>query len=256
MTIQNLTAVFAISLAACVVDQPLPDQGLAMAVHSTTELQGSFVDGTQRVDFAAIEVAPSVYEISESIGELVIATRLDRSRGEGWYDFGDAVLSDDQIKLVASLNAALAKAVAEDDYQLTMIEDLLLRQTSYIASSPRNRPITTFVFALDQSVEYLSCGCSTQYIGDYNGVQRYELAGQGMFCDYNSNGCQGRCGVGCGSDNNYLHINWTHWEFHRGSGVYSKDCAMHDVIEDEFPYLAFAAAADDYFAAMNCKNKI
>ena len=253
MTTHKVMAVLPISFAACVdAVEPLPEQGLTIEAHTTSELRGAFVVGTQRLDFAVIEVAPSVYEFTELGDGFVINTRLDKSLGEGSYDFGDAALSDDQVTLVESLNSALGPAVAED-FELTMIEDLLLRQTSYVASAPRNRAMPAFAFSMNQSVEYLSCYCSYQYIGDLNGVQRYELAGQGWSCDYNWNGCQGRCGVGCGNDNNYLHINWSHWEYHRGSGVYSKDCAMHDVTNE---WVDFTPAADDYFAGMNCKNKI
>ena len=255
MTIHKLGVGVALAFAsvACVApDEPAPDQGLTITSHLPSELQGSFAAGDQRVEFSVIEVAPSVYDFSESFGELVITTHLDRTRGEGWYDFSNATLSDQQVAIVQSLNEALGKAVAED-YELTMIEDLLLRQTSYLASAPRNKQMPTFTFAMTQSVEYLSCYCSVQYIGDINGVQQYAPAGQGWGCDYNWNGCQGRCGVGCGPDNTYLHINWSHWEYHKGSGVYSKDCAMHDVTNE---FVDFTPAADDYFAGMNCKNKI
>jgi hypothetical protein len=138
---------------------------------------------------------------------------------------------------MAPLLEGLSKVVAPtDDPQRTRVEDVAMRQTSFMQIVPVGELLTGYEFVSERGWTHLSCTCGNQYIGS----GYYRQAGRGCGCTGGSGGgCKGRCGQGCGITSTPPCV---------GTTAYTQDCAKHD-----YGLGSFAAASDDYsFASNNC----
>ncbi|WP_164000599.1 hypothetical protein [Pyxidicoccus caerfyrddinensis] len=236
----GMTVVLAMSLAGC-SDEPQPQaeetQGFTLLQRDETTLEATYSAGGASVRMLVVETESKVVEVTYDFGEPVIGFHIDFNQGTGSFIPSGGALDAAQSELMGPLLEGVTKLVAEtDEAQRTRVEDVAMRQTSFMQIVPVGELLTGYEFVSERGWTHLSCTCGNQYIGS----GYYRQAGRGCGCTGGSGGgCKGRCGQGCGITSTPPCV---------GTTAYTQDCAKHD-----YGLGSFAAASDDYsFASNNC----
>lgn len=212
-------------------------EGFALLQHDGTTLEATYRAGGASVRALVVETQAKVVEVTYDFGDPVIGFHIDYNQGTGSFMPSGGPLDAAQAGLMAPLLEELGKVVAPtDDPQRTSVEDVAMRQTSFMQIVPVGEPLTAYEYVSERGWTHISCTCGNQYIGS----GYYRQAGRGCGCNGGSgNGCKGRCGQGCGITSTPRCV---------GTTAYTQDCAKHD-----YGLGSFSAASDDYsFAGNNC----
>jgi len=211
-------------------------EGFALLQHDATTLEATYRSGGESVRALVTEVAPDIVEVTYDFGDPVIGFRIDYNQGVGQFMPSGKALDAAQARLIDPLLEEISKAVPQESSQRTRIEDVAVRQTSFLQIVPVGELLTPYDYVSERGWTHISCTCGNQYIGS----GYYRQAGRGCGCNGGSgNGCKGRCGQGCGITSTPACV---------GTTAYTQDCAKHD-----YGLGSFSAASDDYsFAGNNC----
>lgn len=213
-----------------------PAEGFELLQHDAATLEATYRSGGESVRALVTEVAPNIVEVTYDFGDPIIGFRIDYNQGVGQFMPSGKPLDAAQARLIDPLLAELSEVVPQEDTQRTRIEDVAVRQTSFLQIVPVGELLTPYQYVSERGWVHISCTCGTQYIGS----GYYRQAGRGCGCKGGSgNGCKGRCGQGCGITSTPRCV---------GTTAYTQDCAKHD-----YGLGSFSAASDDYsFAGNNC----
>jgi hypothetical protein len=229
---------FLIACAGAPIDPATGDAALVITSQTPTLIEGTFADAIAPMSFQSIERAPRNVDVAIRVGETELAIRIDSALGEVTFDANSGQLSPAQIGALERLMAAFVGAFGSEAIAPTNAEVGLRRALNYVSAAPPSTILPTFTAVSETGWVHLPCSCSWNYIGNGWSAQ----TGRGESCG--SSGaphCPGRCGVGCGPDN-------LKWPWSWGSGVYTRDCALHD-----YGLGSWENALDDYtLAPYNC----
>lgn len=212
-------------------------EGFALLQHDETTLEATYSSGGASVRALVVETESQVVEVTYDFGDPVIGFHIDYNQGLGRFNPSGGALDASQARLLEPLLEGLSKVVAPtDDPRRTRVEDVAMRQTSFMQIVPVGETLTAYEYVSERGWVHISCTCGNQYIGS----GYYRTAGRGCGCTGGSgNGCKGRCGQGCGITSTPACV---------GTTAYTQDCAKHD-----YGLGSFSAASDDYsFAGNNC----
>ncbi|HET9626973.1 MAG TPA: hypothetical protein VFP84_36690 [Kofleriaceae bacterium] len=211
-------------------------EGFTLIAHDATTIEASYQSGGATLHATFVERAPSVLDVTYDFGATVVAFKIDYNQGAGDFMPSGAPLDAAEARLIDAMLQQLAGMIPEIDAERTKVEDVAMRQTSFMQIVPVGEVLTAYHFVAERGWVHISCTCSSQFIGD--GFTRQ--AGMGCGCTGGSgNGCKGRCGQGCGITSTPRCV---------GTTAYTQDCAKHD-----YGLGSFAAASDDFaFASNNC----
>jgi len=211
-------------------------EGFALLQHDAMTLEATYRSGGESVRALVTEVAPDIVEVTYDFGDPVIGFRIDYNQGVGQFMPSGKALDAAQARLIDPLLAEISKAVPQESSQRTRIEDVAVRQTSFLQIVPVGELLTPYEYVSERGWVHISCACGNKYIGS----GYYRQAGMGCGCNGGGgNGCKGRCGQGCGITSTPACV---------GTTAYTQDCAKHD-----YGLGSFSAASDDYsFAGNNC----
>ena len=229
--------VMAVSCSSGPEAQAQTAEGFALLQHDETTLEATYGSGGASVRALVVETESRVVEVTYDFGETVIGFHIDYNRGVGSFIPSGAPLDAAQAQLITPLLEGIAKVVpVTDDPKRTRVEDVAMRQTSFLQIVPVGELLTGYEFVSERGWTHISCTCGNQYIGS----GYYRQAGRGCGCTGGSGqGCKGRCGQGCGITSTPGCV---------GTTAYTQDCAKHD-----YGLGSFSAASDDYsFASNNC----
>ncbi len=236
----RVTIIAAILAAAgCTGQEPAPGpagDGLSIAAHDQTELSGTYRGFGVDLAFQFVESESNVVDVTYDFGDQLIAFHLDYNEGTGDFDPNTGALREDQKSALEAFYEELQPELAASADQRPLVEDVAVRVTSLMHIVPAGEALEAGTFVSQRGWVHISCTCKTQYIGS----GYYRQAGQSTSCTGGSgNACKGRCGVGCGSDNECSGYT---------TGTYTQDCAKHD-----YGLGSWWAASDDYsFSSYNC----
>jgi hypothetical protein len=211
-------------------------EGFTLVQHDATTLEVNYRSGGEAVRATLSESAPDLVEVSYDFGDPIIGFRIDYKKGVGKFMPSGGPLDAAKARLLTPLLNEISKVVPVLDTERTRVEDVAIRQTSFMEIVPVGEVLTPFEYVAERGWTHISCTCGTQYIGS----GYYRTAGRGCGCTGGSgNGCKGRCGQGCGITSTPPCV---------GTTAYTQDCAKHD-----YGLGTFWAASDDYsFASNNC----
>lgn len=212
------------------------EEGFALLVHDATALEAAYQSGSASVHATLVERTSNVVEVTYDFGDPVIAFQIDYNQGVGQFMPSGNPLDAAQARLITPLLEGISEVVPVLDSDRTRVEDVAMRQTSFLQIVPVGEVLTPYQFVSARGWVHISCTCGTQNIG--SGF--FRVAGMGCGCTGGSgNGCKGRCGQGCGITSTPPCV---------GTTAYTQDCAKHD-----YGLGSFAAASDDFaFASNNC----
>lgn len=214
----------------------IEDEGFTLVRHDATTLEAAYQSGGAAVHATVVERAANVVEVTYDFGDPIIGFHIDYNQGIGNFMPSGGPLDAAQARLVTPLLEGISEVVPALDAQRARIEDVAVRQTSFLQIVPVGEILTPYQYVSERGWVHISCTCGTQYIGS----GYYRTAGMGCGCTGGSgNGCKGRCGQGCGITSTPACV---------GTTAYTQDCAKHD-----YGLGSFTAASDDYtFASNNC----
>ena len=212
------------------------DEGFALLRHDATAFEATYQSGGAFVHATLVERVHNLVEVTYDFGDPVIGFAIDYNQGAGDFMPSGSPLDAAQGRLITPLLEGISNAVPALDAERTRVEDVAMRQTSFLQIVPVGEVLTSYHFVADRGWVHISCTCGTQNIGD----GFFRTAGRGCGCTGGSgNGCKGRCGQGCGITSTPPCV---------GTTAYTQDCAKHD-----YGLGSFAAASDDFaFASNNC----
>lgn len=216
--------------------EPVDEEGFTLLAHDATTLEAVYQSGGVSVHATVVERAPNLVEVTYDFGDPIIGFQIDHNRGVGNFLPSGSPLDMTQARLITPLLEGISNLVPPLDTERTRVEDMAVRQTSFMQIVPVGEILTPYEYVSERGWVHISCTCSNQFIG--SGFTR--VAGQGCGCTGGSgNGCKGRCGQGCGITSTPPCV---------GTTAYTQDCAKHD-----YGLGSFAAASDDFtFASNNC----
>lgn len=211
-------------------------EGFTLIAHDATTLDASYQSGGSTLHATFVERSPNLIDVTYDFGVSIVGFQIDYNKGVADFMPSGAPLDASQARLIDPLLEQLANIIPEIDVDRTRVEDVAMRQTSFMQIVPVGETLTPYRYVAERGWVHISCTCSSQFIGD--GFTR--TAGMGCGCTGGSgNGCKGRCGQGCGVTSTPRCV---------GTTAYTQDCAKHD-----YGLGSFAAASDDFtFASNNC----
>lgn len=210
-------------------------EGLTLVRHEATTLEVFYRSGGESVHAMVSERAPDLVEVTYDFGDPVIGFRIDFKKGAGKFLPRGGPLDAAKARLITPLLNEISKLVPAADTERTRVEDVAVRQTSFLEIVPVGEVLAPFDYVAERGWTHISCTCGTQYIGSGH----YRIAGKGCGCTSSDTGCKGRCGQGCGITSTPPCV---------GTTAYTQDCAKHD-----YGLGSFLEASDDYtFAPNNC----
>ncbi|MCB9563805.1 MAG: hypothetical protein H6709_11145 [Kofleriaceae bacterium] len=227
-----------LAMTACAAEAPPAPEDVERSVVvdqlDDTSLDVTVSSAGDSLRLVVLEVEPRVVDVTFDFGDPMIAFRLDYARGVGDFMPSGAALDARHLRLVDQLGAALTDLLPEDAEARALVEDVALRQTSFMQIVPLGEALSDYQFQNAQGWVHISTSCGRKYIG----AGYYRTAGKGCGCTGGSgHGCKGRCGQGCGI---------TSSPRCSGSTAYTQDCARHD-----YGLASWATASDDYAFASN-----
>jgi hypothetical protein len=233
-----VSGIMMIAALGCTSAPPAADdaEGFTLIAHDATTLDASYQSGGATLRATFVERTHNLIDVTYDFGGAIVGFHIDYNQGTGDFMPSGAPIDASQSRLIDPLLAELANIIPEIDTDRTRVEDVAMRQTSFMQIVPMGEELTPFRYVAERGWVHISCTCSSQFIGD--GFTRQ--AGQGCGCTGGSgNGCKGRCGQGCGITSTPRCV---------GTTAYTQDCAKHD-----YGLGSFAAASDDFtFASNNC----
>lgn len=216
--------------------QSVEEEGFTLLAHDATNLEAIYQSGGVSVHATLVERSTNFLEVTYDFGDPIIGFQIDYNRGVGNFMPSGSPLDAAQARLIEPLLEELSNIVPAIDAERTRVEDVAMRQTSFLQIVPVGEVLLPYQYVAERGWVHISCTCGSQFIG--SGFTR--VAGQGCGCTGGSgNGCKGRCGQGCGITSTPPCV---------GTTAYTQDCAKHD-----YGLGSFAAASDDFtFASNNC----
>jgi hypothetical protein len=207
---------------------------LSVTAHTAQQISGSITKDGVTLRVGIVETNGS-YVSTFDFGDMILRTTVNTTDGTGRLEGNGIAVTDSHHQAVLALFNALPVVVPPEKSEQSPIETMLLRQVSFVASGKAGDVLPTEEVVNKHSITYLNCDCSWQDLG--NGY--WQWAGMYDWCTGNGgNGCKGRCGVGCGYDNQPYY----------NAGTYSRDCGRHD-----YGWAPWSDAFDDYsWGSWNC----
>lgn len=210
---------------------------LTITTRTSQEISGSFARAGSLITFTSRLVTPTRGELSMVVNGKTLVAALDDDAKTAMWDGQNQAFSLEDRQTLEALELSLAIALVVGQRELFLHERVLYTHVLYWAEAPVGHVLSRQEVTLgeDRALDTpttrapdaaVARGCA---IGN-EGITlipcnvwistRFDLGSRCIqkneYCGQDSNGCMGRCGIGCGS----ILVN--------GAGVYTKDCADHD----------------------------
>ena len=129
-----------LAMTACAAEAPPAPEDVERSVVvdqlDDTSLDVTVSSAGDSLRLVVLEVEPRVVDVTFDFGDPMIAFRLDYARGVGDFMPSGAALDARHLRLVDQLGAALTDLLPEDAEARALVEDVALRQTSFMQIVP------------------------------------------------------------------------------------------------------------------------